>query len=126
MIVDYPKIYAVIFVILLAIDILWLALMAHRFYVKYFGFLLKTRPIWSSAIVFYFLFVAGVLVFMILQCLHIDSVKKRAIFGPIAYGTYDLTNLALVKEWPCIVTVVDVSKENAKFKFVNSHLEIKY
>jgi uncharacterized membrane protein len=63
--------------------------------------------------------VVGVLIFVVLTNLHIGS-AKRAILGFVNYGTYGLTNLALVKEWPCIVTVLDISntlcRENAVYK----------
>jgi uncharacterized membrane protein len=74
--------------------------------------LLSTKPVWSAAILFYLLFVAGVLVFVVSPSLHTGSAKKvlvlGALFGLVTYGTYDLTNLALVKEWPWIVTVIDM------------------
>jgi len=112
MIIYYLKLYLASLLTFLAIDILWLGLLARRFYAKYLGFLLSTKPIWSAAILFYLLFVAGVLIFVVLPALHMDSAKRAlllgALFGLIAYGTYDLTNLALMKEWPWIVTVVDM------------------
>ena len=112
MTIYYLKLYLVTLVTFLAIDMLWLGLIARRFYAKYLGFLLSPKPIWPAAILFYLLFVAGVLVFVVLPGLHAGSTKKAlmlgALFGLITYGTYDLTNLALVKEWPWIVTVVDL------------------
>lgn len=110
--INYLKIYVVTLVTFLAIDFLWLGLLARRFYAKYLGFLLSTKPVWSAAILFYLLFVAGVLVFVVSPSLHVGSAKRvlllGALFGLITYGTYDLTNLALVKEWPWIVTVIDM------------------
>lgn len=112
MVIYYLKLYLATLVIFLAIDILWLSLIARRFYAKYLGFLLSAQPVWSAAILFYLLFVAGVLVFVVLPGLQVDSAKRvlllGALFGLVTYGTYDLTNLALVKEWPWIVTVVDM------------------
>jgi len=96
----------------LIIDMIWLGLIARQFYAKYLGFLLSAKPIWSAAILFYLLFVAGILVFVVLPGLHVNSVKRvlllGAMFGLVTYGTYDLTNLALVKDWPWIVTAVDM------------------
>lgn len=112
MIIYYLKLYFVTLIAFFAIDILWLGLLARRFYAKYLGFLLSNKPIWSAAILFYLLFVAGVLIFVVLPGLHTGSTRKvlllGALFGLISYGTYDLTNLALVKGWPWIVTVVDM------------------
>ncbi|MFX0197976.1 MAG: DUF2177 family protein [Candidatus Hodarchaeota archaeon] len=112
MVVYYLKLYVATLISFLVIDILWLGLIARRFYAKYLGYLMSARPLWSVAVLFYLLFVAGVLVFVVLPSLHVDSVKRvllfGAFFGLVTYGTYDLTNLALVKEWPWIVTAVDM------------------
>ncbi|MBN2312909.1 MAG: DUF2177 family protein [Sedimentisphaerales bacterium] len=112
MVVYYLKLYVATLVTFLAIDMIWLGLIARRFYAKYLGFLLSAKPIWSAAILFYLLFVAGILVFVVLPGFHINSAKRvfllGALFGLVTYGTYDLTNLALVKEWPWIVTVIDM------------------
>ena len=112
MVFYYLKLYLATLIAFFAIDILWLGLLARRFYDKYLGFLISDKPIWSAAILFYLLFVAGLLVFVILPGLQIGSAKRvlllGALFGLIAYGTYDLTNLALVKDWPWIVTVIDM------------------
>jgi uncharacterized membrane protein len=63
--------------------------------------------------VFYLLFVLGLLVFVVVPGLQANSAKKvlilGALFGLITYATYDLTNLATVKDWPWIVTVVDLA-----------------
>jgi len=110
--INYLKIYIVTLLTFLTIDFLWLGLLARRFYAKYLGFLLSTKPVWSAAILFYLLFVAGVIVFVVSPSLHVGSAKRvlllGGLFGLITYGTYDLTNLALVKEWPWIVTVIDM------------------
>ena len=112
MTIYHLKVYLVTLVTFLTIDILWLGLIARRFYAKYLGYLMSTKPVWSVAVLFYLLFVAGLLVFVVLPGLHAGSVKRvlllGALFGLITYGTYDLTNLALIKEWPWLVTVVDL------------------
>jgi len=90
----------------------WLGLVARGFYQKHLGFLLRTPPNWTAAIVFYLMFVAGLLVFVVVPGLQAGSAKKvlilGALFGLITYATYDLTNQATVKDWPAIVTVVDL------------------
>ena len=112
MVVYYLKLYVATLVSFLVIDILWLGLIARRFYAKYLGYLMSAKPLWWVAVLFYLLFVAGVLTFVVLPGLHVDSVKRvllfGAFFGLVTYGTYDLTNLALIKEWPWIVTAVDM------------------
>jgi uncharacterized membrane protein len=106
------KLYLCTLLAFFAIDMVWLGVVARGFYQKHLGFLLRPDPNWTAAIVFYLLFVAGLLVFVVLPCLQAGSTKKAlvlgALFGLITYATYDLTNLATVKDWPWIVTVVDL------------------
>ena len=108
----YLKLYLCTLLAFFAIDMLWLGVVARGFYQKHLGFLLRPDPNWTAAIVFYLLFVAGLLVFVVVPSLPAGSAKKvlilGALFGLITYATYDLTNLATVKDWPLIVTAVDM------------------
>lgn len=101
------------FIGFLAIDLVWLGLVARGFYRRQLAFLLSDQPNWLAAIVFYLLFVAGLLVFAVVPGLQAGSLRKAlflgAFFGLVAYATYDLTNLATIKNWPWIVTVVDMA-----------------
>ena len=109
----YIKVYLLTLIAFFAIDMVWLGLIARGFYQKHLGFLLRSSPNWTAAIVFYLLFVLGIVVFVIAPSLQAGSVKKvlllGALFWIITYATYDLTNLATVKNWPWIVTVVDIA-----------------
>jgi uncharacterized membrane protein len=109
----YFKLYFATFIAFLAIDMVWLGLVARTFYRKHLGFLMAARPNWVAALVFYLLFIAGILVFVVLPGLETDSLKttllRAALFGLVAYATYDLTNLATLKNWPVLVTVVDLA-----------------
>jgi uncharacterized membrane protein len=109
----YLKLYLCTLLAFFAIDMVWLGLVARGFYQKHLGFLLRTPPNWTAALVFYLLFVAGLLVFVVVPSLQAGSAKKvlilGALFGLITYATYDLTNLATVKDWPWIVTAVDLA-----------------
>ncbi len=108
----YLKLYGCTLLAFFAIDMVWLGLIAHGFYKKHLGFLLRPDPHWTAAIIFYLLFVLGLLVFVVVPGLQAGSTKKvlilGALFGLITYATYDLTNLATVKDWPLAVTVVDL------------------
>ena len=108
----YLKLYVATFVAFLAIDVVWLGLVARTFYRKYIGFIMAPSPNWLAAIIFYLLFIVGILVLVVLPGLELGSLKttllRGAIFGLVAYATYDLTNLATLKDWPLIVTVVDL------------------
>ncbi|MHC4398897.1 MAG: DUF2177 family protein [Planctomycetota bacterium] len=108
----YLKVYMIALVGFLAIDIVWLGFAARTFYRKHLGFLLGDQPNWWVAIAFYLLFVGGVVVFVVAPSLQEGSLRKAlllgAFFGLVTYATYDLTNHATVKNWPWIVTVVDL------------------
>lgn len=108
----YLKLYFATLIAFFAIDMIWLGLVARSFYRKHLGFLLATNPNWLAAIIFYLLFIVGILLFVVLPGLKANSLKSTlvhaALFGIITYATYDLTNLATVKDWPLIVTVVDM------------------
>ena len=109
----YLKLYLATLAAFFAIDMLWLGLVARTFYRKYLGFLMAPNPNWLAAIIFYLLFIVGILVFVVLPGLESGSLQstllRAALFGLITYATYDLTNLATVKDWPVIVTVVDLA-----------------
>jgi uncharacterized membrane protein len=109
----YLKLYFATLTAFFAIDMVWLGLVAKTFYRKYLGYLMAPSPNWIAAIIFYLLFIVGILVFVVVPGLEAHSLKKAllsaALFGFITYATYDLTNLATVKDWPVIVTVVDLA-----------------
>jgi uncharacterized membrane protein len=108
----YLKLYLAALIAFLAIDALWLGLVARAFYRTHLGFLMSPSPNWLAAGAFYLLFIIGLLVFAILPGLEAGSLRatllRAALLGLISYATYDLTNLATIKGWPLIVTVVDM------------------
>jgi len=108
----YIKLYVVTLAAFLAIDAVWLALVARTFYRRYLDWLMAANPNWIAALAFYLLFVVGVLVFVVVPGVEDGSLRttllKGALFGLIAYGTYDLTNQATVKNWPLTITAVDM------------------
>ncbi len=109
----YLKLYLATLIAFLAIDMVWLGLVARTFYRKHLGFLLAPSTNWGAAIIFYLLFILGILVFVVVPGLEDNSLKttllRAALFGLITYATYDLTNLATVKDWPVLITVVDMA-----------------
>ncbi|MHB0858531.1 MAG: DUF2177 family protein [Anaerolineae bacterium] len=108
----YLKLYLATLVAFLAIDMLWLGLVAPAFYRAQIGHLMATRPNWLAALLFYLLFVAGLLVFVIVPGLRegslVATLLRAALFGLVTYATYDLTNLATLRDWPLLVTMVDL------------------
>jgi len=106
------KTYLVVLAAFLGIDMVWLGLVAKKFYAEQIGFLMKTEVNWTAAIIFYLLFVGGLTWFVVSPALK-DGSWQRALlpgmaFGLITYATYDLTNLATIKDWPLLVTIVDL------------------
>jgi uncharacterized membrane protein len=113
MIIYYLKLYAVTLIGFLAIDLVWLTVVARGFYRKQLGFLLSDQPNWWAAISFYMLFVVGLLVFAVVPALETGSLRRVLLlggfFGLVTYATYDLTNMATIKDWPWMVTLVDMA-----------------
>ncbi len=109
----FIKLYAIVLPIFFAIDLLWIGFVAKGFYAKQIGSLLKPDVNWVAAIIFYLLFVAGLIVFVITPALEkgswVHALLLGALFGLVCYATYDLTNLALAKDWPLLVTLVDLA-----------------
>jgi uncharacterized membrane protein len=108
----YLKLYAAALLAFFAIDMVWLGIISRNFYKKQLGYLMAPEVNWAAAVIFYLLFIVGVLVFVVLPGLKENSLRNTVIrailFGLITYATYDLTNLATVKDWPLMVTVVDL------------------
>jgi uncharacterized membrane protein len=110
--VEYLKIYGVAFVVFTAIDLVWLGFIANKVYQKYLGFIMRPSPNWGVAILFYLVYLAGLVFFVINPALVKHSWKFALIagmfFGFVTYATYDLTNLATLKDWPLFITVTDL------------------
>lgn len=104
--------YLISFGVFLAVDAVWLATMSSRFYQPRLGAFMAERPNLAVALVFYVVYVAGVLVLAVMPGVDAGSVGKTALYGAllglVAYGTYDITNLSTLRDWPVIVTVVDL------------------
>jgi uncharacterized membrane protein len=95
------------------IDFLWLGLIAKPFYDRHLGYILRGQVLWTAAILFYLFFLLGLVVFVIAPAVESGSLAKTIVlglfFGFITYQTYELTNYALVKDWPFIVVIVDIA-----------------
>jgi uncharacterized membrane protein len=95
-----------------AIDILWLGLVAKSFYKDQLGSFMLESPNWLVAIIFYAIYIIGILVFAVKPALESEQLMKAiiygALFGFFCYATYDLTNLATLKNWPPKMVIVDI------------------
>ena len=108
----FIKLFIIALPVFFVIDMVWLVLVAKKFYQEQIGFLMKPDINWLAAIIFYLLFIAGLVIFVISPAVEKHSwfhaILFGALFGLITYATYDLTNLATLKDWPLLVTVVDL------------------
>ncbi len=106
------KLYTIALPVFFAIDMLWIGLVAKSFYARQIGSLLKPNVNWVAAILFYLLFIGALVVFVILPAIEkhswVHALLFGALFGLVCYATYDLTNLAVAKDWPLLVTIVDL------------------
>ncbi len=108
----FAKLYFLALPIFLAIDMVWLLFIAKNLYAQQLGYLMKASPNLPAALLFYLLFTAGLVFFVLSPNLAQKSLLpvllSGAFFGLISYATYDLTNLATVKNWPILITVIDL------------------
>ncbi len=109
----FLKLYAIALPIFFVIDMLWLGVVAKSFYRNQIGTLMKSDINWIAVIIFYLIFIACLVVFVISPAVEKNSLMHAllfgALFGFVCYATYDLTNLAVAKDWPVFVTVVDMA-----------------
>lgn len=105
--------YACVALVMLPLDILWLATVGRTFYKEQLGGLLLDRPVWGAALAFYLLYTVGVVLFAVAPALREGSWTTAllwgALFGLFAYATYDLSNLATVKGFTTAVALVDMA-----------------
>ncbi|HQG55784.1 MAG TPA: DUF2177 family protein [Bacteroidales bacterium] len=108
----FIRLYLIALPVFFVIDMIWLVLIARNFYKEQIGFIMKPEINWVAAILFYLLFIAGLVVFVISPAVEkrtwIHALGYGALFGLVTYATYDLTNLATLKEWPLKVTIIDL------------------
>tara|TARA_B100001769_G_C21998403_1_gene536564 strand:+ start:525 stop:923 length:399 start_codon:yes stop_codon:yes gene_type:complete len=109
----YIKLFLTSFLTFLILDAIWLGIIAKGFYAKHLAMYLADEVIWSSAFIFYIIFNIGLLIFVILPAIeknsYITLVFYSLLYGLVTFATYDLTNLATIKEWPAVVTLVDIA-----------------
>ncbi len=108
----FLRLFAIALPVFFAIDMVWLVLIAKNFYRAQIGHLMKADINWAAALIFYAIFLIGLVVFVIAPAMEKKSMWHAlcfgALFGLVCYATYDLTNLAVAKDWPLLITVVDM------------------
>jgi uncharacterized membrane protein len=104
--------YIATVVVFFAIDMVWLGLISKNFYATQLGYLMRSPINWSAAVVFYLLFIVGILFFAVYPAIQAHSILRALymgmLFGFFTYATYDLTNYATIRDWPFMVTIVDM------------------
>lgn len=109
---NYLKEYGVAFITFFTIDLLWLGIVAKDLYKKHLGFIMSSSPNWLAAGAFYFLYIVGIVFFVIHPAIEkkswVYALLAGLFFGFITYSTYDLTNLATIKDWPLKITIIDL------------------
>lgn len=104
--------YLLTAVVFFAIDLTWLGWVAKDLYRKHLGGFLSDQVNWTAAFIFYALFIVGIFIFAILPAAEKNSLQHAVIYGALfgffTYATYDLTNLATLKNWPLPIVFIDI------------------
>lgn len=108
----FLKLYLVSLVVFFTIDLVWLGVIAKDLYKDQIGFLMSNQVRWVPAILFYCLYLAGLVFFAILPAFGhgnwVSAIVYGGFFGLVCYATYDLTNLATLKDWPMKIVIIDL------------------
>ncbi len=109
----YFKLYLLTVPVFFVIDLIWLGGLAKGLYQKNLAHLLSPTVNWPAAFVFYFIYIAGIILFAVKPGLDQQLLGRAALWGALfgffTYATYDLTNLATLKDWPLKVVVIDIA-----------------
>ena len=99
-------------VFFLIIDVIWLSFSVKSFYRPNLGNLILDKPIMWAAVLFYLVYVIGLSILVLQPAIDQNSIIKAfftgIVFGLAAYGTYNLTNMATIKDWSTKVVFVDM------------------
>jgi uncharacterized membrane protein len=105
--------YGLTALVFFAVDLTWIGVVAQDFYRRNLGHLLRAEALWPAAVLFYAIYIAGILVFAVLPGLDAGSVLRTVVLGAFlglfAYATFDLTSLALFRDFPPVVVWVDLA-----------------
>jgi uncharacterized membrane protein len=110
--INFLKLYAIALSTFLVIDFIWLRFVARSFYQSQLGHLMRPNVHWMAAVVFYLLFVVGIVILAVWPAIEQRSLTRAlllgALLGLVAYAAYDLTNLAILAGFPFVVALVDM------------------
>ena len=107
-----PKLIAIALPTFLVIDLIWLGVVARPFYQAQLGPLMRADVNWIAALLFYGIYVVGIVVLAVLPAVEQESFSQAVVLGAtlglVAYAAYDLTNLATLNGFPATMAVVDL------------------
>lgn len=110
---SFFKVFAATGATMFALDLVWLGVVAKGLYARHMGTLLRPDVKWVPALIFYALYVTAIVVFVVMPAVERRSLGRAlgfgAFFGLAAYATYDLTSLALIRDFPLIIVLVDLA-----------------
>ncbi|MBC2861015.1 DUF2177 family protein [Stappia sp. 28M-7] len=110
---SYAIAYGATALIFLTLDYIWLGHVAGSFYRERLAGLMAEQVNFAVAGAFYLVYVVGIVIFAVAPALRSgnwqDAALYGCLFGFFAYATYDFTNLATLRDWPVVVTVVDIA-----------------
>jgi uncharacterized membrane protein len=105
-------VFATTLAVFLVVDMIWLLGLAKTFYRTQLGALMTDKVNMGAAGAFYLLYAFGLMMFVInphlLRGDWVGAALWGGLFGLVAYGTYDLTNLATLRGWPMTLALVDL------------------
>ncbi len=110
---SFVKLYLAAFVAFFALDMTWLGVVAKKLYAEQMGHLLRPDVQWGAALAFYAIYIAAVVVLCVQPAIERQSLGRAvglgALFGLAAYAAFDLTSLALLKDYPLKIALVDLA-----------------
>lgn len=107
---SYVFAYAGSAIVFLGLDYIWLSRVARDFYAGSLGSLMRETPDFLAAGIFYLFYIGGIVFFAVMPAESWKGALLRgAALGLLAYGTYDMTNLATLKGWPWRMAAVDMA-----------------
>ncbi|MDD3481143.1 MAG: DUF2177 family protein [Patescibacteria group bacterium] len=108
----YFYLYLATVPVFFALDMVWLGVVSKDLYRREMGALMRADVNWTAGIIFYLLYIIGIIYFAVSPGVKDSSLLKAvlngALFGFMAYATYDLTGLAVIKDWSLSLTVIDI------------------
>jgi uncharacterized membrane protein len=110
---EFLRLYCVGAVVCFGLDLVWLGVVARGFYQRHLGYIMRPDVQWVPAVLFYLIYVAALVVFVVMPAVEKQSLARAlllgAFFGLAAYAAYDLTSLALIKDYPLVAALVDLA-----------------